>query len=64
MAGAEKRCRYPTSKLDEHKGAYAKFRRDFQGTHFGFSCAVCDSVWFMNDLMVIGNFQDVTKHEH
>lgn len=33
-----------TNQLDEHKGACAKFQRDFLDGHFGFICVVCDTV--------------------
>ncbi|KAH7973511.1 hypothetical protein HPB49_001949 [Dermacentor silvarum] len=58
---AENAVKCRADKVSTFKGATAKFKRKFLNVEFGFSCAVCDPLWFRGDLWRISAVQNAAK---
>lgn len=48
--------------ITKHKKAHENFDRNFRKNPFGYSCTVCNRLWFKNDLKKASdNYEDLLK---
>ncbi|KAM7284815.1 hypothetical protein ISCGN_001909 [Ixodes scapularis] len=59
----EARRRQRSTPAEQFPGATARFRREFVEDPFGVTCAVCDLLWFIGDVSMIGGVLDEKKRE-
>ncbi|KAM7311655.1 endothelin-converting enzyme-like 1 [Ixodes scapularis] len=57
------RRRLHSTPAEQFPGATARFGREFVDYPFGVTCAVCDRIWFAEDVSTIGGVSDEKKRE-
>ncbi|CAN7937466.1 unnamed protein product [Ixodes hexagonus] len=60
---AAKRRKYHENKVKNLNGANTKFMIHFLDVQFGFTCDMCDRLWYQDDLMCISNVTNTQKKQ-